>query len=551
MSANQEILVLQVQGEELRLVHTASSGATVELSHACSFHSGKKTDDGNPLRDENLLDALAEYVTQNGWIGKDLVCVIGGSSVACQHYDMPPLRGDALRQAVILKLGQQLHFEVAEAIIAIDGPAAPAEPGKPVRVSVSALHQEYAQAAVDVAARTGLNLKAVTVAPAALAALSREVLGETGGLRAVLYLDERAAALMVNNGPLPCVTAELPIGAADLTKALMRPIISGEDILQLDEEQAAALRNEVGIPSPDDRIESLGVSGDRVLPLIEPVLQQFAKHVIQWLTFASGGAGDASVEEVLLVGPGASIRGLAETLAFRLSMKVRTEDWLAGRAKWSGPVRGTSLDVFAPAVGAARSWSSLPDLMPPEIRRRRRRARIRDSVAVCGAVVAAAIAGFAVLFNHVASLTRSETWRERQLADVQQFVDVNTRSASEKKAVTDLQKQFDDFAAGTPSWVGVFKELSVLLPRDVQATGFEVRSSETGMRLVVTGAVYPTGASRSFDEVVEETLRLLQRSVFFDHVQLLTANRESSPEHPDALGVLSIELGLVYERPKA
>ena len=92
----------------------------------------------------------------------------------------------------------------------------------------------------------------------------------------------------------------------------------------------------------------------------------------------------------------------------------------------------------------------------------------------------------------------------------------------------------------------MFKEISVLLPHEVQVTEFKVRSDEEGMRLLVSGVVYIGERSRSFDEAVEQTLLLLQKSPFFRRVQLLAANREAKREHPHAAGTLTVELDLVY-----
>lgn len=548
MSTSHEFLVLQASNEELRLVLARLAGDTVELCQPRMFLSGKQGEDGSALRDETTLDAMAEAVDDSHWIGKDLICLIGGSSVACQYYDMPPLKGDALRQALLLKLDQQLHFKTADAIVDIEELAGPdGEKSKQNRVCATAVHQDAARAAVDAAARIGLNVVAITAVPAAITALAREKIKGEAGLHAVLQVDERAGTLVVLNEGEPCVVAELPIGIGDLTKALMRPIIAGDDIIQLDEDQAAGLRNEVGIPAPNQKIEAFNITGAQVLPLLEPTLQQFCKYLVQWLTFATTSVGAESVQSIRLVGPGASIHGFAKTLASRLKLDIRSEHWLEGAAVVTGTPEGMSSDVFSAVVAGTRYWRTLPDLIPPEVHRRRLIRRIRRSVAFCGMFVAAAIVAFAVLFQQVgAAVFPSVAVQQQQLAEVQRTIVVNAEWQASQEVVASLRKQFDDFTRQTPAWSGVFKEVSVLLPREVQATGFDVGPNADGMRLTLSGVVYADEHGRSFDQSVAQTLLLLQRSSFFKNVQLRGANHGAPSAFPDAAGSLRVDLDLVY-----
>jgi Tfp pilus assembly PilM family ATPase len=552
MSSTREILVLHASADELHLTQARLGRDQVHLSDASSFLCSSKGQDASGLRDETTLDALAEFVRQRDWVGQDLVCVIGGSSVACQHYDMPPLKGDALRKAVLLKLGEQLHYDLANAVVAFQTPT-PQRPKatEQIRVTAAAVHQDLANAAINAAARAGLNVIAVCPAPAVLAAVAQDNTEEESGLQAFLHVDERLSTLVVLDGVVPFVTSELPVGLGDLSQALMRPIISGDEVIQLDEDRAIALRNEVGIPAPDQKIDSLGAGGDLLLPLLEPVLQQFTKQITQWLTFAGTAARGGNIQTVRLVGPGASIPGLTQALDRRLAVEVRDEHWLEELAVLGESAEGRTLDSFAVTVGAVRHWQTLPDLIPPEFHRQRRMHRIRNSVSICGSVAALAIVTFALLFDYVGDhLFQSMNSHRGRLSDVQSIVATSEKCVRQQETVDLLQERLDRFSRFNPSWVGVFKELAVLLPREVQAREFRAESSSRGIRLIVSGAVHSRESSRSFDEAVEQTLLLLQRSSFFERVRLLTANRRTPDHSSDAAGTLTVELDLAYPRPK-
>ncbi|MFQ5424437.1 MAG: hypothetical protein ACE5F9_10710, partial [Phycisphaerae bacterium] len=84
MSKGRGLLVLHAEGNELRLVHTRLDRFTVELSEPCTFRSATPEPETTALSDETALDELAGFVSKQGWFGHDLVCLVGGSSVACQ-----------------------------------------------------------------------------------------------------------------------------------------------------------------------------------------------------------------------------------------------------------------------------------------------------------------------------------------------------------------------------------------------------------------------------------------------------------------------------------
>jgi len=482
MSKGRGLLILHAEGNELRLVHTRLDRFTVELSEPCTFRSATPGPDTTALSDESALDELAGFVSKQGWFGHDLVCLVGGSSVACQSFDMPALNGTALRQAVHLKLAEQLHFDVNEAMVAVDSAPAPAGGGKnSIQVGVVACHRDLTQAAIAAAERVGLNLIAITAATAALTALARDTVERPEGLHAFLHFDESCGALVVLNGMTPCVTTELPVGAADLTAALMRPIIHGEDVIQLDEVKAMALRDEIGIPAPHDPIASLDVDGDRVLPLLEPVLQKLAKSLTQWLTFASTHTGHQPVETLLLVGPGSTIPGLARTLGSRLSIETRAHDWVAG-TRLIGSAESTSLQPYGAAVGTARHWRTLPDLLPPEVRRKRRIDRARRVVSACAPITAAALIGLAMLFGQISSDARPTIIAcRREMNTMGNLLgEVRMRTATKQVADT-LEQQLRRFATSSPQWIGFFKELSILLPEEFNAERLQARMTDKGI----------------------------------------------------------------------
>lgn len=546
MSKSRGVLVLYAGVDELRLVRARVDRFTVELSDPCILRCSGTGEDAHSLTDDSALDALAGIVSQKRWFGHDLYCLIGGGSIACQCHDMPPLKGAALRQAVQLKLGQQLHFNVSDAIVAIDT-ISPAKKGDAtqIRVAVTACHRDMANAAVTAAERVGLNLIGLSAAPAALTVLAADSIEREDGLHAFLYFDERGSTLVVLDGTEPCVTTELPVGGADISAALMRPVIAGDDVIELDEPKAIALRDEIGIPAPDQKIESLNVVGDRVLPLLEPVLQKLASQLTQWLTFASTNANRKRVSSLRLVGPGADIPGLAETVGMRINIETRSFDWLAG-TRLAGGCDDVSLQPFGACVGAARHWRALPDLLPPPVRRQRRVNRVRRALAVGGPVAALVLFGVGTMFDRLdAEMRPLGLEREAQLVQVRELLGQCTKWDTARRQADTIEGRLQAFSDATPLWIGFFKELSALLPKEFYAERFDARTIDGRVYVTIVGDVYADPEALGFDEIKEKMLAALVASPFCHEVREPKATRHVGGKS-GLSGTISVEIALAY-----
>lgn len=546
MSKAREILVFLLGGDEIRVAAAQSTRGMVEITSAAAFPASARGDDVSALRDQTTIDALKAHVLDNGWKGREAVCLVSGHYVGCQFYDMPPLKRDALRQAVTLKLAQQLHFDVSSAVLAIDADSRPDAGG---HTSVVALHQDLAQCVVELIDELGLRLLAISAAPSAISLLASHHRKGMQGHQAVLYVDETTSTLVVLDGERPYVTTELPFGGEDFIAALMRPIITGDEVIQLDQAGATTLRDEIGIPAPDARVMSLQVSGDRILPLLEPVLQKFAKQITQWLSFAGTCNGGVAIKSLVLVGPGSAIRGLGPALAGRLSVEVGTESWLEDQANLRFASGTGILDRYAFAVSAVQNHHRLPDLIPPRVRQQNRSRRLRASLTRCCPFLAAAMLVLAVSFDSLQKALQPNLCLQRTQSDaLEQVMHENVRWASYRGRTKVLAGQIEEFSRCSPPWHALFKQLSSILPGEMRAIEIVGRPVESGTKFIVKAAVYP-GPSKTFDEVAAQTVLALQRSPFFRRVEM-SANRGSTPEDPLAAGIVSFELDLIYPKPR-
>ncbi len=549
MSTSRGTIYIQTVGDEIRICRLINGKTAPEIRDAFVIRATKQGEDVTAFADETVAEALTEAVRERRWTDLDAICLLGGSTVACQYYEMPPLKGTALRQAVEIKLSQQIHFAAADAVIAVEKPLPLGdEQTDQIHVAASAVVRAHAKAAVETIGNAGLNLVAMSATPVAMTRLAADATGTQTGFSCYLYIDERFSTLIVLRNGRPTVAADIAFGGADLTTAIMRPIIAGDEVIQLNVAQALAIRTNTGIPAANLRIESINVSGDRLLPLLEPVLQKLAKQLTQWLTFAGAKmSGDST--QLQLVGPCAEIPGLAETLTERLTIKTTREDWLADRVQPTPAAEASAIAGLAAVVGASMHLDNLPSLLPPETRNSIRIERIRRTLTMACPIFAAVITIFGTLFSHVnAQLQPRLAEQEGRMAQMQAQLASSAKIDALKAAADDMEKRLKRFERYSPLWVGVFKEISTLLPSELQVTHFALHWVDGEPRLTLTGDVHRSTHSPGFDKIVEQTLLLLDHSPFCSRVRLVSANRGVSRKAAGLAGTLAVEITLAHPR---
>ncbi|MEE8168990.1 MAG: hypothetical protein V3T70_00445, partial [Phycisphaerae bacterium] len=556
-------LVLQVAGSALSLVRVryaptraarqAAAPVHVELlAQACSPNTKP---DGLAITDGTVKSALANAVREHRLAGRDVIVLLHGASVSCHHMTLPALDADSTRKAVHLKLANLLHYSADEALTTVerlehDRPHA----GDSQHVyRVACIPASTARAVCDAVFDIGLVPADVLPAPAAIESLaaSSAAVAECPHA-AVLHIGESGATMVLLQYGTVTMSHELPCATRELTAALMRPIIAQDQPLELNETQARELRDAVGIPEPGQTVESLDLPAERVLPLLEPVLQQWARVITQWLSFAATSEGAGPVEQLVLIGPGASIPGLAAAFDSRLPARVSAKDLFCDSV-WIECSLGLTSDgarphEFGAVLGAARKEFRLPSLLPDDVRRGRRlraagrMARFGSPVLTAGLLIAA------FLLNRLgASLSPVLAAEEAAMAQVQ------ARAAElrgiERLAleVARMKQDANAFIAAGPRWTGVFKEIARILPAPLTLRQLEGRRDELGMELLVAARLDPSAATGDFDDLIQKTLIAFQESIFFDGVAIVSASRiddESGNERDQA--ELELQMRLIY-----
>jgi len=503
------------------------------------------------LAAESVVNTLADHVRRRGWRGKPAQCLIGGPTVTSQYFDMPALKPLALQNAIRLKLSQQLHYNLTDALIWIGSPQ-PIPGSDQTCVAAAAVNRAHAEVVVSAAERMGLTPASLAPGSSGVAALAHYVRAVSGeGIEAVLYLAEYEAHLLIYRDGQPFVSTEISVRLADLTAALTRPIIKGDDVLQLDETQARKLRDELGIPEPGIEIPDLCVRSERILPVLEPVLQQLTRQLTQWFAFARTATNGKTIAALKIIGPGARIRGLAATIGHRLKCDAVELPW---STEWAS-IEGESSfnpDEFAASVGAALADQPLPDINPPEIRRRHKLERIRRFALILTPVATAALLVITFAIRQIEGGLRPAQAAQAELLQKSRLELIRWQQWQADAARSRARAlEFAEFARTNPAWEGIFKELSHVLPDSIQLTALATRAANGALALRLSANVRQAERNSDFDEVVEESLGSLNASPYFSQVEVLSAVRSpDAPADQAAGGSLIADLRLSYPLPK-
>lgn len=552
MSKDRQLIIVEARPESLRLNFLRGDGASViECVGATAIAPTDPKSEESSLLDQLALDAATEAIRdRTDFRNADMVVIVGGGDIACHYFAMPQLEGATLLDAVRLKLGQQMHFPLDEAVIDITRlPGAAGHAGETIPVRATAVRKVVAEAAVAFAQQARRHLVAITSSAIALTRLTETTATDDGvAVCATLQIDASYSTLIVVGESGPCLTTELPVGADDFTRALMRPIIAGDDVFQIDEAQAIELRNRVGIPDREAEIGLHNLKGKSLLPLLEPAIQRFAQQLTQWLTFAATTEGGGQVQRLQVVGQGALLPGLGDALSQRLKIDFVLPNWLESHARVAN-APSHDLESYAAASAAMKFLDDLPVLLPDEERKRRRIARFRSSTTKAGPIIAAATLGIAFLFNQVGGhLSQAVGEVQSEMLRVQSLVDENTRLHQERAAIDALKGRFDLFSSQTPNWLGLFKELSIILPMEIRVRRLRTGNDGGELRVIIDGDVARSGRGQSYDESVELALTALERSPFAKSVRLMNSSRKDG-DRTEYEGTMSVEVSLAYKTP--
>jgi len=496
---------------------------------------------------DELVRRVRAEVERRGWRGMPAACLLSGSATSTQSFLLPPMPDADLRQAIALKLRETLHFDLEDACV--DFRRVQSAGGEASRERVltlgAAARRDAVMQAVRVLREVGLEPVAVGAAAESLANLSI-----AGGLcrenEASIHATIGSDLTILNlfDGDVLRFSREIDAAGEAFTQALMRPILTANGPVQLTHEQAEEVKRHSGYPLEGQDIDlPHGVTSEDILPLLEPVAQRISAELSRSMDYLCGLLGRASIDQIILSGPAGRMQNLDVMLEERLGVPVRFRDPVArAMAHWRLAIRDQ--DVLDPAGFSAILGYSLGNrepinLLPREERIKRGARRVgqvcrSSSPLTVGLGLALVAAAGPIHGTYLEALGSLETAR----VELDEALQVESD-------LTQALAQLDERAAlvagargSVPSWSGVLKELSTILPSDVEITAFDV--AWRGEVPTIDLELRIDGGEAPIEQLGARVVSALAASPFFLDVHVSEAALEVEAPHGRLALVLDI-----------
>jgi len=372
--------------------------------------------------------------------------------------------------AAVLPLADSLPYALSSANL--DAVAVGRDAGGADRrwhVVVGADRSDVIRAIVEMVESAGLKFDSATPIDAAIiAGVVRRALAYAGPQHGWLHFGKHSSFFVLGGSGRVRFVRSIALGTETIINTLTRPIRTpDEDPINLDHDTAQRIFYEHGVPDTDDLLdESLQLRRRHIMPQIQPVLQRYVVELRQSLRFGLAEE-DRHAIKITVSGPGSTIPGLVELIAWELNLKLATD------------TRYKDYDFRAPAGDGSELHDALGNtqfldrlnLQPPEAAQRRQADRLRRWLWTGAAAALALIAVDAVQVGSNLSDARHRTAALKiaatQAAGMQE---THKRLLAAGVALNELEQTIAAEAGAGINIRAILQELSRVTPASIKLT---------------------------------------------------------------------------------
>lgn len=309
---------------------------------------GRSHPDAPIDRDEALR--LSRVLSQQGFSGRSIVLGAPGERVMSSVIDMPPRESGApydmiaAQEFARLQRQEPGRFELAWWDIP--------KPARASTAKVMAIGCAHADSnpILEVFGSCGFDVVAMDLGLAAAVRASRDTIGTTAGVSAVLDMGWTSARLALVHGGVVVFERQLTSsGMAALHDRVSKS-------LGVEPTEADALLQSVGLPGPDKASGDADARVQAVAPRLRPILtshlDDITKELVASFEYAAHQYPDAPPHRLVMVGGGGAIPGVAEYLDGRIAPAVVSAA-APPTANHHGSQPGAEAALLAGALGLA------------------------------------------------------------------------------------------------------------------------------------------------------------------------------------------------------
>ncbi|MBZ0109327.1 MAG: type IV pilus assembly protein PilM [Candidatus Scalindua rubra] len=290
---------------------------------------GMRTAERDP---EAVAKLIKECLAEGGISARDVVVMVSGSQVFVRRITMPPMPQDELDEVIPFEATKQVSFSVEQ--LEVDYIIVGEKDVGGVKnqdILLAATPKEVVEQQKSIIRAAGLRIVAVTVAPMVLWK-AFQLSNKTCEDRVIALLDighERTTISLLNNGILE-FTRTINLGGDEVTSSLMtEPLATGEGSSRtLTYEEAEGIKFEYGLPpsTATGTTTKEGVSPNQIPRLMRPFLERLLSEIRTSFDFYTTEFQIPKVEQIIMSGGGAGLKGLGEFLAGDLEIEIELSD---------------------------------------------------------------------------------------------------------------------------------------------------------------------------------------------------------------------------------
>ena len=395
-------------------------------------------------------------------------------------------------------------------------------------VVVGADRSDVIRAIVEMVETAGLTFDSATPIDAAIiAAVVRSALAYAGPQHGWLHFGKHSSFFVLGGGGRVRFVRSIALGTETIVKALTRPIRTPDDQpINLDHVTAQRIFYEHGIPETDDVIdETLQIRRRHIMPQIQPVLQRYVVELRQSLRFGLSEEERKAIE-ITVSGPGSTVPGLSELIAWELNLKLAID------TRYSG------YDFRAPAGDGSELHDALSNtkfldrlnLQPADAALRRQAGRLRRWLWT-GA--AAAIAVIALDTVQIGSKLTEARHRADALtiaaSQVLGMKETHTRLLAAGAALEEVEQTIAAEAGAAINMRAILQELSAATPASIKLNSLRVTRKGDIVTVRLHGRAIEINTVSGQTEV-RRFITALQESPLFREANLRDVERGSFAE---------------------
>jgi Tfp pilus assembly PilM family ATPase len=272
---------------------------------------------GGPLDDAELRP-IADAIRSGPFRGKSVVLAVPADKLLTSILELPPRTSGAPVDLLARnELARRHSVEPADIEMACWDLPLPVRAANRTCVMAVACRTDAADAILAAVEANGLNVRAMDIHALAVGRACLPLLAETGDAGAILDIGWASSRLVLVYKNTVVYERNLPrCGVGALSKFL-----AGQR--EVGAEAAEGLLTSEGIRAAGANGSTAGGTAVLAADPLTAQLESMAGEVRVPLSYLASQYSDAAVRQVLLVGGGAGIPGLAEHLASRLDLRVR------------------------------------------------------------------------------------------------------------------------------------------------------------------------------------------------------------------------------------